>query len=40
MLVIGVDAHQRSHTAVLVDDNGRGRRRKLLVLQPRSTCGC
>jgi hypothetical protein len=23
MMVIGVDAHKRSHTAVTVDDNGR-----------------
>lgn len=23
MMVIGIDAHKRSHTAVMVDDNGR-----------------
>lgn len=23
MMVIGIDAHKRSHTAVIVDDNGR-----------------
>ena len=23
MVVIGIDAHKRTHTAVIVDDNGR-----------------
>ncbi len=25
MVVIGIDAHKRSHTAVIIDDNGRKR---------------
>jgi hypothetical protein len=39
MMVIGIDAHKRSHTAVAVDEMGRQEQRKPLVRQHKITFG-
>ena len=39
MMVIGIDAHKRSHTAVTVDEMGRQGFVKLLVRRLKITCG-
>jgi hypothetical protein len=40
MMVIGIDAHKRSHTAVTVDELGRQGFTKLLVLLRRVILSC
>jgi hypothetical protein len=39
MMVIGIDAHKRSHTAVRIDENGRLLATKILERRRRTTYG-
>ena len=40
MMVIGIDAHKRSHTAVTVDEMGRQGFVKTVGTTNKITCGC
>jgi transposase len=37
MMIIGIDAHKRSHTAVTIDSNGRQQETKPLAQRHRTT---
>jgi transposase len=37
MMIIGIDAHKRSHTAVTIDGNGRQQATKLLEQRHKTT---